>query len=124
MERKATVTITVEYDDEWADHPSRWDWSELIGNTAAVEPVANGREWPDNNASRISEDVALLNEIADLMLERHTPHAINCKDKGCGPDLLSEYDWTRQYALEDHVWWLRNEAIKTLNERRARGGQS
>ena len=51
-----------------------------------------------------------LNELATKMEERFTPHAVNCTDEGCGPNLLNNNDWSRYYAMEDIAAWLRRGA--------------
>lgn len=70
--------------------------------------------WPDNGPMRLQEDQTLLDKIADLMKERFEPHALNCKDAGCGRALLNDNDWARIYALEDHMTWLKERALHDL----------
>ena len=81
------------------------------------EIVNNGREWPDNNPIRVVEDQQLLNDIAMLMLEQHTPHAVGCGDKACA-NAMGEADWVRYYALEELVFWLKHKGLSLLLERR------
>lgn len=84
----------------------------------AVEPVNNGREWPNNNTLRDREDRDLLNEVAELMITQFTPHAVNCNDPGCGSSTLNSNDWSRYYQMLDCAAWLKERAMSALLDKR------
>lgn len=84
-----------------------------------TEAVESPHEWPNNGLARLVEDQALIEEVATIMMGLHTPHAISCGDKNCeyGKNLTNN-EWSRYYALEDHVLWLRHKALKAVLENR------
>jgi hypothetical protein len=46
MQHKATVTLEIVWDDEQAEHPRFWDWTDLVGPMYDGEYV-KVREWDD-----------------------------------------------------------------------------